>query len=130
MIMKKTIFAILLCGVMILGITGCKKKSDILKGKWIATIENQRVFMINENGDTLGGNEDYILECDGNGNYKLILENNQTKIGTYLIEEDNSIIVKDESNLLMGTCKLSNDEDINCDEASITYALKYTKYSK
>ena len=78
----KKIFLCLLGVSLLIGITGCGT-SDSLNGKWIATTENQNIYQVNEDGDELGGKEDYILECDGNGNYTLTLENNQTKKGTY-----------------------------------------------
>ena len=121
----KKIFLCLLCGVLLLGVTGCG--SDSLNGKWIATTENQNIYQINEDGDAFGGKEDYILECDGNGNYILTLENNQTKKGTYTIDNNKKITFKDDSDLLVGICELSNDEEINCNEKS-TYAFKYIKY--
>lgn len=127
--MKIKIVTILACGFLILGITGCRKNFDVLKGKWIATTENQKIYQINENGDKIGGKEEYVLECDGNGNYTLTLENKITKNGKYIIGNDNKITFKDDSDLLVGICELLNDSQINCDEIS-TYALKYTKYSK
>ncbi len=75
----KKILLCLLCGTILLGVTGCG--SDSLNGKWIATTENQNIYQINEDGDELGGKEDYILECDGNGNYKLTLENRPVRQG-------------------------------------------------
>ena len=87
----KKIFLCLLGVSLLIGITGCGT-SDSLNGKWIATTENQNIYQVNEDGDELGGKEDYILECDGNGNYTLTLENNQTKKGTYTILEDTNSI--------------------------------------
>ena len=111
---------------LLIGITGCGTSAS-LKGKWIATTENQNIYQIDEDGDELGGKEDYILECDGNGNYTLTLENNQTEKGTYNIDNNKKITFKDDSDLLVGICELSSDEEINCNEKS-TYAFKYIKY--
>ena len=126
---KNKIITILTCGFLSLGINGCVKDFDVLKGKWIATIENQNIYQINKNGKTVGGKEDYILDCDGNGNYILTLENKETINGKYIIEKDNRITFKDDSDLLVEVCMLSNDNEINCDEMS-TYAFKYIRYSK
>ena len=124
--MKKKISFCLLCGVFLIAITGCGN-NDLLNGRWIATTENQNIYQVNEDGSELGGKEDYILECDGNGNYSLTLENNQTEIGTYTIDNNKKITFKDDSDLLVGICELSSDEEINCNEKS-TYAFKYIKY--
>ena len=122
----KKLFLCLLSVSLLIGITGCGTSAS-LKGKWIATTENQNVYQIDEDGDELGGKGDYILECDGNGNYTLTLENNQTEKGTYTIDNNKKITFKDDSDLLVGICELSRDEEINCNEKS-TYAFKYIKY--
>ena len=122
----KKLFLCLLSVSLLIGITGCGTSAS-LKGKWIATTENQNIYQVNEDGDELGGKEDYILECDGNGNYTLTLENNQTVKGTYTIDNNKKITFKDDSDLLVGICELSSDEEINCNEKS-TYAFKYIKY--
>ncbi len=88
------------------------KYSDDLKGKWIATIENQNIYQIDGNNESIGGKEDYILECDGKGNYTLILENKKTITGKYIIEKNNRITFKDDSNFLVGVCELSTDSEI------------------
>ena len=124
--MKKEIMLIFV--FMVLAMTGCSQTTDSLNGKWIATTDNQKIYQIDKNGNINGGKEDYILECDGNGKYTLTLENNQTKKGTYTIDDKN-ITFKDESNLLVGICELANNDEIICNETS-TYASKYTKYSK
>lgn len=128
--MKKMTFTCLLYIIMIIGITGCNNNFDSLKGTWIANTDDQIILQINGDGDTIGGNEDYILECDGKGNYTITLDNDQTKSGTYIIEKDKNITFKDESNLLLGTCRLSENNEIYCDETSMAYAFKYTKYNK
>ena len=117
---------ILTVGITLLGITGCSNNKDILEGKWIAKTENQKIYQINKDGDTTGGKEDYILECDGKGSYTITLENKETKGGTYNIN-NNIIVFKDDSDLLIAECKLDNNE-ITCDNETSTYALKYTKY--
>lgn len=122
----KKLFLCLLSVSLLIGITGCGTSAS-LKGKWIATTENQNVYQIDEDGDELGGKGDYILECDGNGNYTLTLENNQTEKGTYTIDNNKKITFKDNNDLLVGICELSSDEEINCNEKS-TYAFKYIKY--
>lgn len=67
----KKIFLCLLFVSLLISVTWCGT-NDLLKGKWIATTKNQNIYQINEDGDAFGGKEDYILECDGNGNYILI----------------------------------------------------------
>ena len=47
--------------------------------------------------------------------------------GTYTIDNNKKITFKDDSDLLVGICELSSDEEINCNEKS-TYAFKYIKY--
>lgn len=120
---------ILAYGFIILMITGCGTEFDTLKGKWIATIENQNIYQVAGNNENIGGKEDYILECDGKGNYTLILEDKKTKTGKYIIKKNNRITFKDDNNFLVGVCELSTDSEINCNETS-TYAQKYTRYSK
>lgn len=127
--MKTKTITILTYGFLILAITGCDKNFDILQGEWIATTDNQNIYQTDENRNKIGGKEDYILECDGKGNYILNLEDNQIKNGTYTISKDNKIIFKDDDNMLVGVCELSNDNTLNCSEKS-TYAFKYTKSSK
>ena len=119
---------VLAIGITLLGITGCSNNKDILEGKWIAKTENQKIYQINKDGDTTGGKEDYILECNGKGTYTITLENKKTKNGTYNIN-NNIITFKDDSNLLIAECKLDNSE-ITCDNELSTYALKYVKYSE
>ena len=122
----KKLFLCLLSVSLLIVITGCGTSAS-LKGKWIATTENQNIYQIDEDGDELGGKEDYILECDCNVNYTLTLENNKTEKGTYTIDNNKKITFKDDSDLLVGICELSSDEEINCNEKS-TYAFKYIKY--
>ena len=126
--MKKTI-KILSCGVMVLGLVGCGKELDKLHGEWTATIENQNIYQIDGSGNKVGGKEEYVLECDGKGNYTLKIENGQIKNGTYSIAEDDKITFKDDNDMLISVCELSNKNEIRCYEKS-TYASKYTKNVK
>ena len=114
---------------MVLGLVGCGKELDKLHGEWTATIENQNVYQIDGSGNKVGGKEEYLLECDGKGKYTLKIENGQTKNGTYSIAEDDKITFKDDNNMLISICELSNKNEIKCNEKS-TYASKYTKNVK
>lgn len=127
--MKLKIKTILIYGILILGITGCGKNHDVLKGEWIATIDNQNIYQIDGDGNKIGGKEDYILECNGKGSYILNLEDNHTENGTYIISKNNKITFKDDNSMLIGICELLNDNELECSEKS-TYAFKYTKISK
>lgn len=123
--MKKTILYIIL-GILLIFIIAFiifSKKNDKLKGKWIATPNNQNIYQINKNEYT-GGNIDYILECDGKGKYVLTLENNNKKTGKYTVD-NNQITFMDEKDLIVGICNLDKDE-IKCSTLS-TYAFKYER---
>ena len=122
----KHVLNMLLCGMMILVITGCGNKLDALRGDWLADIENQIQLTMNENGDTFGGKNTYDLECDDRGNYTLKLNENYAVTGTYEILDDNSITFKDKDGFLVGLCELSSDKEINCNQHA-TYAIKYIK---
>ena len=63
--MKKELMLIFV--FIVLTMTGCGQATDSLKGKWIATTDNQNIYQIDKDGNTKGGKEDYVLECDGNG---------------------------------------------------------------
>ncbi len=126
--MLKKIRKILIYVVMLFIVTGCAQKFDNLKGKWIATPSNQNVYLRDQDGNKMGGKKDYILECDGKGKYRLILENNHTKKGTYTITSDNKVTFMDEKGMLLAYCDLK-DSTLNCMEKS-TYAFKYIKKNK
>lgn len=124
--MKKRIISILIIVVTIL-MTGCnikKNKSDILKGSWIATIENQRVYQIGPNNETKGGKEDYFLECDGTGNYALRTKTQDLANASYTVS-DNVVTFYDEGRQILAICK-HNNKELDCNEKS-HYAFKYTK---
>ncbi|MBQ6286017.1 MAG: hypothetical protein IJK67_06920 [Bacilli bacterium] len=126
--MKKQILGILLIGILVIGLTGCsneKNKYDSLKGDWIATTENQNVYQTGANGETSGGKEDYILKCDGNGNYSLNTSNKKIAKGSYSIS-DKAITFKDDGNMTIGLCKLVDNKELDCSEKS-QYAFKYIK---
>lgn len=118
---------ILVCGVLLLGVSGCGKRYDSLKGKWIASTKNQYVAQVDGEGNTVGGKKDYILELDGMGKYVLNLDDGE-KEGTYSISEDNIVSFKDESNLLVGVCNIK-DNELDCSLMS-THAFKYIKDSE
>ena len=123
--MKKVIISLIIIITSIL-MTGCsdnKSNDDILKGSWIATIENQRVYQIDSN-KTKGGKEDYFLECDGNGNYALKTKTEDLANAGYTIS-DNTVTFYDEGRQLLAICKYNNKE-LDCNEKSY-YAFKYTK---
>ena len=121
--MKKNIFIFTLLFFIAITLTGCGTKKDELYGKWKAIPEDQLVFYINEQ-DTVGRREDYILDKDGKGNFKLKL-NKKEKKGTYTIQ-NNEVIFKDENNLIISNCTIETKKELNCSENS-TYAIKYTK---
>ena len=122
--MKRRIFIIILFLFIAITLTGCGTKKDELYGKWIAKPEDQLVFYTNAK-DTVGGREDYILDIDGKGNFKLKLNKKETKKGSYTIQ-DKEIIFKDEKDSIISNCKIKNKKELDCSENS-TYAIKYTK---
>lgn len=123
--MKKITISIIIIITIIL-INGCrfKKNSDILKGKWLATPKNQRVYQIGPNNETKGGKEDYYLECDGNGNYSLRTKTEDLANAGYTISK-NTVTFYDEGRQILAICKY-NDNGLDCNEKSF-YAFKYEK---
>lgn len=117
--MKKVVSSVLVI-ISLFMITGCKKEEsyDVLKGKWIATTENQRIY------ETSGGEEDYYLECDGKGHYDLTSDSGDLANARYSIK-DNTVTFYDEGREVLGICKL-NDDELDCSEKSY-YSFKYTK---
>ena len=124
--MKKKIVISLLLVIGLFLITGCNndEELDALKGKWKASIEHQNVYQVDD-AETIGGKDDYILECDGKGNYTITISDTDAYKGSYTID-DNSIIVKDDVNMVIGMCTLVSNKEIDCKEQS-HYAYKYTK---
>ena len=127
--MKKIVISLVIVAITIL-MTGCivkKNNNDILKGNWIVTIENQRVYQIGSNNETKGGKEDYYLECDGNGKYDLRTKTEDLANASYTIS-NNIVTFYDEGRQILAICKHNNNE-LDCNEKSY-YAFKYTKIEK
>ncbi|MBQ3307513.1 MAG: hypothetical protein IJG68_04900 [Bacilli bacterium] len=125
--MKKKIIGLLMIITIIL-VTGCsneKNDYDSLKGNWKATTENQNIYQTGANGETSGGKEDYILKCDGKGNYSLNTSNKEIANGSYSIS-DNTITFKDDGNMIIGLCKLIDNKELDCSEKS-QYAFRYIR---
>ena len=118
--MKKAIFSLFIISLFI--ITGCKNKEDVLKGKWIATTDNQRIHEFEDY--TTGGEEDYYLECDGKGHYDLTSASGNRANAGYSIK-GNTVTFYDEGRQVLGICKI-NDNELDCSEKSY-YAFKYVK---
>ncbi len=133
--MKKSLLIYLL--VITLLFIGCGKTNDkeekieydILKGKWIASIENQNVYQTGPNVETNSGIEEYILECDGEGNYTISTQNREFAKGTYSISDDNITVKEDTTNMIISLCKLVDNRELDCSDKSL-YAFKYTKIEK
>ena len=127
--MKKKVLLSLLVIIGLFSIIGCrnnkKDKYDILKGTWKATPENQYVVQIDSDGNTFGGKEDYLLKCDGNGNYSLSIQEKEMAKGSYTIS-NNDITFKDDANMMISLCKLIDDNELDCSKKS-QYAFKYIK---
>ena len=124
--MKKIVITLMIVSVIILTIVFIAKKNshDILKGNWIATVENQRIHQIGPNNGTRGGKEDYYLECDGNGKYSLRTKTEDLANASYIVSE-NIATFYDEGRQILAICKCNNNE-LECNEKSY-YAFKYTK---
>ena len=120
--MKRYYIKIIIFIFAILLISGCKKK-DLLYGTWVGPIENQIVYQLDSN-NSLSGKNDYILECDGFGNYKLTLNEPKVIKGTYTIK-DNFVTFMDDTKMIVGQCEFSQAE-IDCDNLAF-YAIKYIK---
>ena len=120
--MKKIIFFLIIVNSIILMVGCSDKKNDILKGIWVATPKNQRVYQIGPN-KTKGGKEKYFLECD-NGKYTLRTKTEDLANASYTIS-DNIVTFYDEGRQILGICKHKNKE-LDCNETS-HYAFKYKR---
>ncbi len=121
----KRVFLLINLFFLLLLVTACDK-SDDLKGNWSAKKEDQIKMMLNNKGDTFGGNEDYLLECDGKGNYTLTLEEGKKENGTYQINEDKSVIFQTSDKLIKEKCTLISNNELACEY----YSSKYVKNDK
>lgn len=104
-------------------ISGCSSE-DSLKGKWKASIENQKVYNFSD-GTSRGGVEEYILECDGKGHYDLYSKSGNLANSYYKISKK-SVTFFDEGRKVLAICKINNDE-LDCSEKSY-YSTKYVRY--
>ena len=104
--------------------TGCKneKKQESIEGKWTGAIENQVIYQKNSN-TVIGGQNDYLLECNEKKCILYLDDNNKVEMKYVL--DNNEITFIDENQLIIGKCKKSLYE-INCDEV-IPYASKFIK---
>lgn len=60
--MKKTLFAVLICGIMVLTLTGCGSKNDDVNNVSIDElndINNKIIFYFNDNGTSIYDNYSY-----------------------------------------------------------------------
>ena len=124
--MKNNILKLLAISFIFLTIVGCNKKEkeineNTIKGKWIATTENQNQY-IKKGKEKYGGKNDYYLECTNNS-FTLKIDDNNTIKGTYTISDSNQITFIDEEEYTLAICDLINNE-IDCSKKS-TYAFKY-----
>lgn len=118
--MKKILLIITLIFTVTTIITGCNnKKEDIIKGKWKANVENQRKNRENKEKD------EYVLECNGKGQYDLKKQNQDLANASYKIEK-NTVTFYDEGRKILALCKLINNKELDCSEKSY-YAYKYIK---
>lgn len=123
--MRKKMFNLLII-VEIFILMGCgtdKDKYDALKGIWKSSIENQNIYNIDD-GEIVGGKEDYFLKCDGRGYYELTTESEDLANARYTVL-DNIVTFYDEGREILGICKI-NDNELDCTMKSY-YAFKYTK---
>ena len=119
---KKALYSLLIILVLVI-FTGCNsKKEDILKGKWKAAIEDQKIYNID--GEVVGGEEEYILECDGKGSYDMTSISSDLVSGTYTISK-NTVTFKDESREVIAICDIK-DKKLDCSKKAY-YAKKYVK---
>ena len=119
--MKKIILSILII-ISLFMIIGCKNKEDVLKGKWVANIENQKIYEFDDY--TVGKEEEYFLECDGKGHYDLTSISGDLANASYSIKND-TVTFYDEGREILGICVINNNE-LDCTKKSY-YAYKYTK---
>ncbi len=122
--MKKISLLVILiiCSAFFVGCKSTKPEKN-LKGKWVAPVANQMVYQI-DSGISIGGNIDYLLECNEKNLCTLYLDNNNKVKMNYKINDDDITFV-DENNLIIGRCKINSNE-INCNE-TIPYASKFIK---
>jgi hypothetical protein len=124
--MKKKIILSLVIVLGLFMVTGCGKKEDNLKGKWKAIPSNQNVYQTDLE-ETVGGKEDYFLECNGKGSYELKSKTEDYISGTYKVLK-NKVTFYDEGRSVIAICKI-DDKELDCSEKSY-YAFKYTKVEK
>lgn len=120
------VFKIFVCGIILIVLSGCGERKDMLEGTWSATVENQNQTIIDNDGNTQGRNEDYYLECNESGSFTLKTKKETIVMGYYEISDDKQISFTDESNGLLAVCELVDKKELDCSEHS-TYAFKYTK---
>ena len=116
----KLIYSLLIISFIL--ITGCNNKTDILKGTWKASIENQNIYKVGN--DTVGGQEDYYLECDGKGYYELKTKKEDLANASYKINK-NTVTFYDEGKEILAICEINNNE-LDCSRRS-NYAFRYIK---
>ena len=123
----KKVLTILCCSLLIgISAIGCRKKTNTLIGHWVAKSGDQIQLVINADGDTIGGKEDYDLFCDSDGNFTLKSSQNVIENGTYTISGNNIIQFVNKTGLLLAQCELVHNKEIDCSKYS-TYSVKYTK---
>lgn len=119
---KLTILTILL---ITLTTTACQNSTmNKLEGTWIADPKNQSVIIT---GDTsIGGKEEYQLTFNSDETFTLELASDNTIEGTYTVDENDNIELKDDNDITIETCTLSGDSQLQCDG----YASIYEKQDK
>ena len=99
-------------------------KSDVLKGKWKASVEDQIIHQFYD-GSIRGGEEDYILECDGRGKYDLRDSSGDLANSGYTVSK-NVVTFYDEGGKILAICKLVNNNELDCSQKSY-YSIKYVR---